>query len=49
MPVLTAAAARLAARLGAGRVEAGDAMPPALARALGAALRTTGPQAAATR
>jgi uncharacterized protein len=38
-----AAAGRLAAHLGAGRVEAGDAMPAALAKELRVALQTTGP------
>jgi uncharacterized protein YcaQ len=44
-----AAAGRLAAHLGADRVEVGDAMPAALARALSAALGDTGPEAAAAR
>jgi hypothetical protein len=46
MPVL---GGRLAAHLGAGRVEVGDAMPAPLARALSAALGKTGPEAAAAR
>jgi uncharacterized protein YcaQ len=44
-----AAAGRLAAHLGAGRVEVGEAMPAALARALLAALGEAGPEAAAAR
>jgi uncharacterized protein YcaQ len=44
-----AAAGRLAAHLGAGRVEVGDAMPAPLARGLSAALGKTGPEAAAAR
>ena len=41
-----AAAGRLAAHLGAGRVETGDAMPAALAKELRVALQTTAPRPA---